>query len=117
MLPRLLTFCLMCAVGCVCGVCGCVKDGCLYVYEGDFLVAGTVGPLCPAAVFAGLKGERVPFAALALSPLMPWLFFARADSKEIYGWSPLPRSRFVYDTHNRTRTHAHHRAPPHTHTQ
>lgn len=60
------------------------EDGCLYVYEGDFLVAGTVGPLCPAAVFAGLKGERVPFAALALSPLMPWLFFARGDSKEIH---------------------------------
>jgi hypothetical protein len=80
-----------------------MKDGCLYVYEGDFMVAGTVGPLCPAAVFAGLKGERVPFAALALSPLMPWLFYARGDSKEINGTpllfpasSPLEQATIVH---------------------
>jgi hypothetical protein len=81
------------------------------VYEGDFLVAGTVGPLCPAAVFAGLKGERVPFAALALSPLMPWLFFARGDSKEIHGWLPLSPDPALSTT--LTTAHAH--APPHTH--
>lgn len=62
-----------------------MKDGSLYVFEGEFMVSGSVGPLCPVAIFPGLKGERLPLTAITIAPLTSWLFYVKNESKDVNG--------------------------------